>query len=109
VTYRKNRTGNKKLLALWAFLGCALLAAVLLAVLIAPRASKNPDGLEKVLKEKGVAAKAEQRAPVVDGGKTSAGVSSLVGVLITLAAAVAVGLIALGLNRLHKRKTPTEG
>jgi cobalt/nickel transport system permease protein len=106
IDMKKNLRENK---GLWIFLAAALVVTVSLAVFVAPRASKNPDGLEKVARDKGFANKAEEKAPVLDNGKESAGTSGLLGVIITLAVATAVGLLALGLNRLHKRKAPTEG
>jgi flagellar basal body-associated protein FliL len=119
IDIKKNIKENK---GLWIFVGAALVVAILLGVFVAPWASSSPDGLEKVAKDKGFMKKAEEENPAwkhspmkdyafpgVKSDKASTGISGLVGVLITLAAATAVGLLALGLNRLHKRKAPTEG
>jgi uncharacterized membrane protein (DUF4010 family) len=109
MTGREMRAGRKKGIALWIFLAAALIVTVSLTVFVAPRASKNPDGLEKVARDKGFANKAEEKAPLVESENGSTGISGLLGALITLAAAVAVGLLALSLSRFHKRKAPTEG
>ena len=119
IDMKKNLKENK---GLWIFLGVMLVVAILLGVFVAPWASSSPDGLEKVAEDKGFTKKTEEQKPTwnhspmkdysfpgVKGEKASTGISGLVGVLITLAAATAVGLLALGLNRLHKRKAPTEG
>lgn len=119
IDIKKNLRENK---GLWIFVGTALVVAVLLGVFVSPWASSNPDGLEKIAKDKGFVKKAEEEKPAwkhspmkdyafpgVKGEKASTGISGLVGVLITMAAATAIGLLALGLNRLHKRKAPTGG
>ena len=119
IDIKKNVRENK---GLWILVGVGLVVALLLGVFVAPWASSSPDGLEKVAEDKGFLKKAEEEKPTwthspmkdyafpgVKSEKASTGISGLLGVLITLAAAVAVGLLALGLSRFHKRKAPTEG
>ncbi len=108
---------NRKSAGLWIFVGAGLIVAVLLAVFASPWASSSPDGLDKTAEEKGFVEKAEQKEPAwkhspvpgyampgVKNEKVATGLSGLVGVLITLAVAVAVGLLAYGLGRLMTRK-----
>ena len=47
----------------WGFIIMALLVAVLLAVFVSPFASPWPDGLEKVVEDKGFLEKAEEQEP----------------------------------------------
>lgn len=110
---REKLSKNKGLIV---FLGVALMIAVALGVFVAPWASSNPDGLEKVASDKGFAEKAEQAPawdhspakdyalPGVDNQKVSTGLSGLIGVLITAAAAVAVGLIVMLVSRAHRKR-----
>jgi cobalt/nickel transport protein len=111
---------NKKSAGLWIFVGAALVVAVLLAVIVSPWASSSPDGLDKTAEEKGFVEKAEQQEPAwrhspipgyampgVKNEKVATGLSGLVGVLITLAVAVAVGLLALGLARFRNTNKTT--
>ncbi|MCJ7745937.1 MAG: PDGLE domain-containing protein [Actinobacteria bacterium] len=119
IDIKKNLRENK---GLWIFVGIALVVAVLLGVFVSPWASSSPDGLERIAVDKGFMKKAEEKKPAwehspmkdyafpgVKSEKASTGVSGLVGVLITLAVATAVGLLALGLNRLHKKRMSSEG
>lgn len=104
------------------FLGLALLVTLILAIIVSPWASSNPDGLEKKAEEKGFLEKAEEAEPVwtrspipdyavpgVEDERVATGLSGFVGVLITLAAAVVVGLAAWGLGRLLKKKDAGSG
>ncbi|MBK5092103.1 MAG: PDGLE domain-containing protein [Actinobacteria bacterium] len=119
IDVKKNLRENK---GLWIFVGVGIVVAVLLGVFVAPWASSSPDGLEKVAEDKGFIKKAEEEKPTwthspmkdyafpgVKSEKASTGISGLVGVLITLAAATVIGLLALGLNRLHKKRMSAEG
>ena len=119
IDIKKNVRENK---GLWIFLGAMLVVAILLGVFVAPWASSDPDGLERIAEDKGFTKKAEEENPAwkhspmkdyafpgVKNERASTGISGLLGVFITLAVATAVGLLALGLNRLHKRKAATEG
>lgn len=103
--------------ALWIFAGAALIVAVILGVFVSPFASKSPDGLDKTAEEKGFVNKAEETKPAWDHSpmkdyaipgvkneKASTGLSGLIGVLITLAVAAAVGLLVYGIGRLWNRK-----
>jgi cobalt/nickel transport protein len=118
VDMKKNLKKNK---GLWIFVGAAILVAILLGVFVSPWASSSPDGLEKVAEDKGFLKKAEETEPAwkhspapdytfpgVTNEKAATGVSGLVGVLITLAAAAAVGMLIFGLSRLFRRKAPGE-
>ena len=104
---------------LWIFAGIAILVAVILAVFVSPWASSSPDGLEKKAEEKGFMEKAEEREPAwkhspmpdytvesIKNERVSTGVSGLIGVILTLVVAVAVGLIALGIGKLTGRRSP---
>ncbi len=92
------------------FAAGGLAAAVLLVVFVAPLASANPDGLERVAADTGFASSAEE--PVFGGPLAGYGlagvesdavgtvVSGLVGVVVTFA----VGLIGVG--ALRRRRSP---
>jgi cobalt/nickel transport protein len=108
---------SRKSAGLLIFLGIALAVTVVLAVIVSPWASSSPDGLEKVAEEKGFSEAAETREPTwkdspvpdyavkgVQNERVATGLSGLIGVLVTIAAAVAVGLLAWGLGRLHSKK-----
>jgi hypothetical protein len=101
----------------WIFVGLGLLVALLLGLLVSPFASKSPDGLDKTAESKGFAKAAEEAKPAWDHAplkdysvsgvkseKASTGLSGLIGVLITLAAAVLLGLAIYGAGRLRGRK-----
>ena len=68
------------------FLAVGLAVALVLAFFVAPHASSEPDGLEKVAEDEGFA---EDAAPhALDDGPTgglSTGVAGVVGVLVTFA------------------------
>jgi cobalt/nickel transport protein len=104
------------------FLGLALVVILVLAVFVSPWASSSPDGLEKKAEEKGFLDKAEETEPVwtrspvpdyavpgVENDRVATGLSGLVGVFITLAAALVIGLAAWGLGRLLKKKDAGSG
>jgi hypothetical protein len=112
--------GNlKKNKGLWIFVGAALVVAVILGLFVSPFASKSPDGLDKTAEEKGFANKAQPSAhspmkdyavPGVANHKASTGLSGLIGVLITAAAAALLALAVYGIGRLgHGKKTPAQG
>jgi cobalt/nickel transport protein len=105
---------NKRL---WIFAGAALALAIVLGVVVSPFASKSPDGLDKTANEKGFAKKAEEARPAwthspmadyavpgVKNEKASTSLSGLFGVLITLAAALVIGLAVYGAGRLFGKK-----
>lgn len=112
-----NRMTSGGKAGLWIFLGLALLVAALLAVFVSPWASSSPDGLEKVAEDKGFMEKAEEKPPSwrhspvpdyavkgVKNGRVATGLSGMIGVLITLGAAVAVGLAGWGVSTVLGRK-----
>jgi PDGLE domain len=117
ISARLKNLFSRKHAGLWVFIGAALAVAALLAVFVSPWASSSPDGLEKVASDKGFLKKAEENVPAwkdspmkdyavpgVNSKKTSTAVSGLVGVVITVIAAVAVAMLARGLGRLKRRK-----
>ena len=68
------------------FLAAGLAIALLLACFVAPHASSEPDGLEKVAADEGFADDAAPHA--LDDGPTtglSTGVAGVIGVLVTFA------------------------
>ena len=116
------KSSLKKNAPLWIFAGAALVVAILLAVFLSPFASSSPDGLEKVAEDKGFIRAAEETEPswthsplpdyqvtAIRNERVSTGVSGLVGVLITVAVGVLVGLLALGLGRVWKKSEPGPG
>jgi cobalt/nickel transport protein len=116
--------GNlKRNKGLWLFVLVALAVTVILGVFVSPFASKSPDGLDKTAEDKGFVKKAEETKPAWDKSpmkdyaipgvkneKASTGLSGLIGVLITLAVALTIGLLVYGLGRLWgKRGDPGAG
>jgi len=99
---------------LWIFFAAAVVVVVVLAVFVSPYASSSPDGLEKVAQDKGFAGKGEgdpawKHSPLPDysvkgvgNEKASTGLSGLIGVLITLAVATALGLLVYLLARTYR-------
>ena len=96
-----------------AFLAIGLLVAVLLAVLVGPRASSKPDGLEKVAIDKGFDGHGRDSATAdlptadyavrgVDDDGLSTGLAGLIGVVATFA--VGGGLL-LAARRLSTRRS----
>jgi high-affinity Fe2+/Pb2+ permease len=79
-----------------AFVALGLLVAVLLAVVVAPHASREPDGLNRVAIDQGFADDAQPHAledtPTADGGLPT-GVAAVLGVGVTFA--LGFGLFAL--------------
>lgn len=109
IDIKKNLSENK---GLWVFVGAAVVVAVLLAVFISPFASSSPDGLEKVAEDKEFLKKAEENKPAwthsplpdyqvtaVKNEKVSTGISGFLGVLITLAVALALGVVVYRVGR----------
>jgi len=89
-------------------LAIAACVVVLLLVFASPWASKSPDSLEKVVKDKGLkttentaAPAGDYKLPGVKSKTTSTRLSALIGVAITLLTAIGVGLLA---TRLGKRR-----
>lgn len=112
--------GNlKKNKGLWIFVGAGLALAVILGLVVSPFASKSPDGLDKTAEQKGFVNKAAPPAnsplkdyavPGVSNEKASTGLSGLIGVLITAAAAALLGLAVYGIGRLgHSKKDAGTG
>jgi len=105
---------------LWAFVGVALMVALILGIFVSPFASKSPDGLDKTAEDKGFVEKAEETKPAwehspmkdyavpgIKNEKASTGISGLMGVLITVVVATAVGLLLYGLGRRWGKKHET--
>lgn len=96
------------------FLAAGLAVAALLVLLVAPRASGEPDGLERVAEDKGFLAEAKDHAlgdaPTADYGvegidneALGTGVAGLIGIAVTFA--IAGGLFFL-LRRTGRGKGP---
>jgi cobalt/nickel transport protein len=100
------------------FVGAGLLVALALAAIVAPHASKAPDGLEKVA-EKGFAAKAEvwKHAPMPDyevpsagrGSPLATGLAAVIGTLVVFAAAVGIGMVIRRRPRSSRRGGTSAG
>ena len=96
-------------------LATAACAVVLLLVFASPWASKSPDSLEKVVRDKGLTSTESTAAPASDyklpGVKnqaTSTRLSALIGVAVTLLAAIGLGLLVTRLGR-RRRGTGDAG
>lgn len=85
----------------WVFAGLALAAVVVLV--LAPLASDNPDGLNRVSEDQGFADKADDPAfeilpgysiPGLDGGRVGVVVAGLAGVAIVFLVPVGLGYMA---------------
>jgi cobalt/nickel transport protein len=106
----KDSFANNK--GLWIFFCCAFLVALVLAAVVSPLASKSPDGLEKVAKDKGFSSRAKEgngalkdyAVPGMKSESASTRISSVVGVFIVLGVGLLVGLLVYGLGRLRKRR-----
>lgn len=97
------------------FLAAGLAVAAVLVLLVAPRASSEPDGLERVAQDEGFSAEAEDHAlsdaPTADYGvegiddeALGTGVAGLIGIAVTFA--IAGGLFLL-LRRTGRGRGPT--
>jgi len=95
-----------------AFVATGLVVAAALAFLVGPRASSEPDGLEKVAIEQGFAGHARPSATadgpmagyLVDGVEdeaTSSGLAGLLGVAVTFV--VGAGLLLVARRLVHQR------
>ncbi len=115
---KENIRKNK---GLYLFAVVALLVAVMLGLFVSPFASSSPDGLDKTAETKHFAEKSkaveasESNSPFADyavrgvkSEKVSTGLSGLIGVLITLAVAVVVGLAVYGISRASGSKNKTD-
>lgn len=94
-----------------AFLAAGLAVCVALALLVSPRASSQPDGLERVAIDKGFAEEATPHAleglPTADYGVEgiadeglSTGVAGIIGIAVTFALVAGIVLVA------HRRRSP---
>jgi cobalt/nickel transport protein len=113
----------KKNKGLYAFAAVALAVALILGIFVSPFASSSPDGLDKTAESKGFAEKAKtvdaskSNSPLADyavrgvkNEKVSTGLSGLIGVIITLLVALAVGIAVYGLGRIWgSKKEPDKG
>jgi cobalt/nickel transport protein len=105
------RAFSRRYLAAWAL--AAVACGVLLLVFASPWASKSPDGVEKVAQDSGLKTSDNAAAPAggykVSGVKseaTSRRLSALIGVAVTLVAAIGVGLL---MTTMGKRRKGTGG
>ncbi len=107
---------RKQRIGLGAFVAIAFAVALILGIFISPFASESPDGLERVAEDKGFIQKAEETEqvwkhspipdyefPKVKNARIATGLSGLIGTIITVAVAVAVGLIPLAIRKSRKR------
>lgn len=105
----RRRTG------VWAFVATGLVVAVALAFLVGPRASSEPDGLEKVAIEQGFDGRARRSATAdgptagysvdgVDDQRLGTGLAGLLGVGVTFV--VGAGLV-LAARRMAQRRAAT--
>ncbi len=101
--------------AFWIVVGAGAIIAVLLAVFVAPWASSQPDGLERIAEDKGFLEIAEETEPTwshspipdyefprVENSRVATGIAGLAGVMITLVVTVLLALM------LKKRKAKNE-
>ena len=91
---------------IWGFTLISFSVAVLLATFAAPLASDRPDGLDRVAKDRGFLAKAEDRPPAwdraplpaygvpgVSSRRVSTGLAGLAGTLAVFGLAVGIGVV----------------
>jgi hypothetical protein len=108
------RAFSRRYLAAWAL--AAVACGVLLLVFASPWASKSPDGVEKVARDSGLKTSDNAAAPAggyklggVKSKATSRRLSALIGVAVTLVAAIGVGLLMTGLGKRRKGAGGGEG
>jgi hypothetical protein len=98
---------------LFVFVGAGLAVAVALALFVAPWASPDPDGLEKVAEDKGFLEKAEETEPAWDSAPIpdyavpglDESRPALATALAGLAGTVGIFLLAWGLALVLKKKS----
>ncbi|MFH1149288.1 MAG: PDGLE domain-containing protein [Actinomycetota bacterium] len=104
---------SRKQVGLWVFIGAALVVAVGLAVFASPFASRSPDGLERTVEQEGLEERgregesplADYAVPGVRDEGTSTGLAGLIGVLVTLALALAAGALLYLVARRRSGRT----
>jgi len=101
------RAFSRRYLAAWAL--AAVACALLLLVFLSPWAAKSPDPVQKLAQDSGLKTGANGAAPAKDykvGGvkspATSRRLSALIGVAVTLVAAIGVGLLMTSLGKRGK-------
>jgi len=104
---------DRRRISLWAFIGVGLAAAAVLVILVAPRASSSPDGLEKVSADKGIDAGAREHSfadgPFADYG-TSGVDNATVGTIIAgLVGVAATFLVCAALVWVVRRRRDRTG
>lgn len=107
---------DRRRISLWAFIAVGLAAAAILVVLVAPRASSSPDGLEKVAADTGIDAGARDHSLAgspfadygtegVDSATVGTVIAGLIGVTATFV--VCAGLVWLVRRRRDPPPSPT--
>ena len=95
-------------LSLFAFVAVGLAVAAALVILVAPRASSSPDGLEKVAADKGIDADAREHAfsggPLADYGTSGVDDESVGTIVAGLVGVAATFVVCGGLVFLIRRR-----
>jgi cobalt/nickel transport protein len=101
----------------WGFIFAALGVTVILAVLVAPFASKAPDGLERVIQDHGLAAQQPEKpvwddaplsdfkVPGVEDEKKAISIAAAIGLVIMFGGSYAIAKLMIRAKRRDDERT----
>ena len=104
----------RRRLSLLAFVGLGLVVAAALVIVVAPRASSSPDGLERVAAEKGIDSEVREHtlgaSPFADygvEGVDDAGLGTVVAGLLGVASTFVICIAAVWVIRRRRNPPPS--